>query len=426
MRSAASLIAIAWRRRLVDHPCPNLHGYRSMNHYRLGRAVLSSKGSRWQRTGHPWTFRDDIAELDEGRGHLVEVFGHKGHRLGIATWSPESKIALRMIEPGATAEIPDLQAFFRQRLEAAIRRRRPLEAETDAWRILSSEADGLPGYIVDRYAEVLVLQSLTPFAERYLGILVPLLVERLEPEMILARNDVGVRRLEGLPQVVELLHGRRIPRVRIEEHGLRLEIDPYKGQKTGFFLDQRPARKLVETLCAEYGGPVLDLCSYTGGFTLHAARGGAQSVLSVDQSQDALDEIRSAATRNDLDGIDTLRGNVFDLVKQLLHEGRRFRGIVLDPPAFAKSRREVQGATRGYQDLNSKSLRLLEPGGWLLTCSCSYNMTPELFLAMLRKSAARAGVACLDHGRLGPAVDHPVPLNLPEADYLKVHHLERR
>lgn len=396
-----------------------------MNANRIGRAVLSPKGSRWQRTGHPWIFQDDISDLDPGEAHLVEVIGHKGHRLGISTWSPESKIALRMLLPGARAEIPDLAAFLRHRIQAAMARRRPLQAETNAWRIVSSEADGLPGLIVDRYAEALVLQSLTPFAEAHLGLIVPILVELLEPEMILARNDAGVRRLEGLPRIVELLHGRRMPRVRIREHDLQLEIDPYRGQKTGFFLDQRPARKLVEEQSSRSQGEILDLCCYTGGFSLHAARGGATRVLAVDQSEDALDEVRQAAERNGLPQIETRQGNVFDVVKELLHENRRFAGIVLDPPAFAKSRREVQGATRGYQDLNSKSLRLLAPGGWLVTCSCSYNMTPELFHAMLRKSAARAGVACLDHGRLPPALDHPVPLNLPEADYLKVHHLER-
>ncbi len=396
-----------------------------MNEYRLGRATLNSKGSRWQRTGHPWIFRDDIAELDEGVGYLLQVIGHKGHKLGLATWSPESKIALRMLQPGAAAEIPDLRAFFRQRIEQALARRAPLLSTTNAYRVVSAEADGLPGLIIDRYAEALVLQSLTPFAENWLPHIVPLLVELLEPEMILARNDAGVRRLEGLPQVVELLHGRRMPRLRIQEHGLQLEIDPYRGQKTGYFLDQRPARKCVEEQSSRSKGQILDLCSYTGGFSLHAARGGANGVLAVDQSQDALDEVQAAAERNELTGIETMRGNVFDVVKQLLQEGRRFQGIILDPPAFAKSRREVQGATRGYQDLNSKSLRLLEPGGWLLTCSCSYNMTPELFLTMLRKSAARAGVTCRHHGRLAPALDHPVPLHLPEADYLKVHHLER-
>lgn len=393
----------------------------SASRFSVGLATLTAKGRRWHATGHPWVFRDDVARLEEGRGLLVRVQDDAGRGLGLASLSPGSKIALRFLERGPEAEIRDRFAWFRGRLERALRRRDALAGETNACRVVSSEADGLPGLIVDRYADVLVLQSLTRFVEEHLDHIVPLLVELCEPTMVLARNDVRVRRLEGLEERVDLCHGRRTERVEIYEHGLSFVVEPFRGQKTGFYLDQRPARRLIQRIAR---GRVLDLYCYTGGFALHAARGDADSVLAVDTSRRALEAVVQGAARNGLAGIEVRHGRVPALLKALVDSGERFDVVVLDPPAFAKSRGAVEAAFRGYVDLNRKALRLLARGGSLLTSSCSYNMRPELFRAALAEAATRAGPGFLDRGRLAPARDHPVLLGFPESDYLKVHLLE--
>ncbi|MDP6423480.1 MAG: class I SAM-dependent rRNA methyltransferase [Planctomycetota bacterium] len=392
--------------------------------FEVGRATLTAKGRRWHATGHPWAWRDDISAVEEGRGFLVRVRDDRGDELGVATWSPSSKIALRFVGAGQDeAEDPlgDRLAWFRARLQRAIERRAVLAAETDACRLVSAEADGLPGLIVDCYAKTVVLQSLTPFIEEHLDHIVPALVDLVGASSVIARNDVRVRRLEGLAEGVELCHGSCPDRVDIVEHGLRLSVDPWRGQKTGFFLDQRPARARAEALAAESQGPVLDLFCYTGGFALHAARGGGGEVMAVDSSGTAVSELAAAAERNGLANVEAVQGKVARVLRQLEREGRRFAGIVLDPPAFAKSRADVDAAHRGYVDLNARAMGLLQPGGWMLTCSCSFNMRAERFREVLREAAARAGRRVFDRGRLAPAIDHPVLLGLPESDYLKMH-----
>lgn len=402
-----------------------------MNHttrFQLGRAVLTAKGGAWHASGHPWVFRDDICELDCGKGFVVAVSDDRGKSLGLASWSPASKIALRFLIKGPDSAINDREAFFQERLVAAVKRREPLRRETDAMRLVHSEGDALPGLIVDAYGDVLVLQALTQFIDAHLDHIVPVLVELLKPSMVLGRNDVRVRKLEGLPLCKDLLYGKNKSKkeVLIHEHGLRLMVDPYGGQKTGYFLDQRPARAHVRKLCSEQrAGDVLDLFSYTGGIGLHALLGGAASVLCVDSSPAALLEAQAAATRNRLSGMETLKGKAMKVLENLFDEGRRFDAIICDPPAFAKSKRDVEQAYRGYLNLNTRAMRLLKKSGWLLSCSCSYNMSPELFTKMLQQAAGRAGQSYRDHGRLPHALDHPVLLNLPESDYLKVRWLER-
>ena len=388
--------------------------------YSLGHAVVGRKGMRWHRTGHPWVFRDDLVEFQDVPTHLCRVQDEQGRELGLAASSSQSKIALRFVA-GPGSEIEDREAWFAARLDAAIARRRELREDCSAWRVVAGDGDLLPGLLVDRYADVLVLQVLTPFIETQIDLIVPHLVRRFEPRMVLARNDLRVRALEALPEAIELLHGRRVASVEIEEHGLRWVVDPWAGQKTGAFLDQRPAHALVE---ARAHGQMLDLFCYQGGFALHARRGGAESVLAVDASASAIAEVEAAATRNGLDGIEARRAKVVPVMSELLGAGRQFDGIVLDPPAYAKSKADLEAATRGYIELNAKAMRLAAPGAWLLTCSCSYALRPEAFRKILAEAARRAQRCFIDRGRLASAVDHPVRLGLPESDYLKVHLLE--
>lgn len=390
--------------------------------FRVGSAVVSRKGARWHRGGHPWVFRDDLVSFDDVPSHVVRVHDEAGRALGYAASSSKSKIALRFL--GASGEVErDREAWFARRLRDAAARRAVLDEETDAYRVVAADGDGLPGLIVDRYADVLVLQALTPFVEAQIDLIVPVLVELFAPRMVLARNDLRVRALEGLPAEVALLHGRRVRSVLYRDGELRFEVDPWTGQKTGAFLDQRPARRLARELAA--GRDVLDLCCYHGGFALHAARGGARSVLAVDASQTAIDAGRAAAERNDVRTVEFRRGKVAALAAEFVGDARQFGLVVLDPPAFAKSRAELEAATRGYIELNAKAMRLVAPGGTLITCSCSYALRAEAFKKLLAEAARRSGARFVDRGRLAPAVDHPVLLGLPEADYLQVHQLER-
>ena len=290
-------------------------------------------------------------------------------------------------------------------------------------RLVHGEADGVPGLVVDAYGTSLVLQATAAVVDRSLDAVVPVLVERTGAQMVLARHDLAVRRLEGLPEEVTLLHGRRIEEVEIEEHGVVHRVRPFTGQKTGFYLDQRPARRIAQQLAA--GRRVLDLFAYQGGFGLAALAGGAVSALAVDQSAVALGLAEEAARRNGLEGLEVLRGNAFRVLRRLRDERRDFDLVVLDPPAFAKSRREVSGARRGYRDLNRMALRLLAPGGSLITSSCSHHLMPPMFEEILRQSAAGLPFRTVLRQRIMAGPDHPVWISLPESEYLKVLVLER-
>lgn len=388
--------------------------------FRVGSAVLSRKALRWRRSGHPWVFRDDLVSLEDVPTHVVAVRDEDGREHGIAASSTRSKIGLRFVEDAATLT-RDRERWFAERIDEAIARRATLD-DTNAYRVVAADGDGIPGLIVDRYGDVLVLQALIPFVDAQLDLIVPALVERFEPRMLLARNDLRVRGLEGLEAGVELLHGRRVREVEYFDADLRFVARPWDGQKTGAFLDQRPARRLARSLAA--GQEVLDLCCYQGAFALHCARGGAAAILAIDASQSAIDAARVSAERNAIRTVEFRRGKVAPQLAALVEEGRKFCLVVLDPPAFAKSRAELEAATRGYIELNAKAMRTVAPGGHFLTCSCSYAMRAEAFRKLLGEAARRAGRRFIDRGRVQPALDHPVLLGLPEADYLQVQHLE--
>jgi 23S rRNA (cytosine1962-C5)-methyltransferase len=383
---------------------------------------LTPRASKLARKRHPWFFADDLAQVDAVDGDLVCVLDADGRELGLGFFAERSRLRLRLcgVRP---EQLADAAAFFRARLQNAIERRASLRAPRAGLRLVHGEADGIPGLVIDQYADCLVLQATTSAVERHLDCIVPVLVERLEPRMVLARHDLAVRKLEGLPQEVRLLHGRRIEAVEIEEHGVRHEVAPFAGHKTGFYLDQRPARARVQALAS--GARVLDLFAYQGAFALAALAGGARSALAIDQSAASLERAQAAAQRNGWAGLETRRANAFDALRDMRDAGAQFDLVIVDPPAFAKSRREREGAGRGYRDLNRHALRLLAPDGWLLTCSCSHHVSQPMFEEVLRQAAAELPFRALLRERLMAGADHPVWIGLPESEYLKVVLLQR-
>lgn len=384
---------------------------------------LSKRASQLARKGRPWFFADDLdGALPEAAG-LVRVATDRGRDLGLAFYSAQSKIRVRLCGTWPGDGVPLPEEFYRQRLEAAVAERAALRAPSAGLRLVHGEADGLPGLVVDQYADCLVVQVTAAAVEQSYDCIVPALVEITEARCVVARNDVAVRKLEGLPLEVQLLHGRRVEEVEIDENGLRYPVRLLDGQKTGMYLDQRRARARVRELAA--GRSALDLFSYQGGFSLSALAGGATQVLAVDQSQPALDLAQRAAEANGLRGLQVRKGNAFDVLRDLRTAGSQFGLVVVDPPAFAKSRREVTGALRGYRDLNRNALRLLAPGGILVTCSCSHHLTGPKFEEVLRQAATELPFRVYLDERIGAGSDHPVWVHLPESEYLKVCVLRR-
>ncbi|MCC6669756.1 MAG: class I SAM-dependent rRNA methyltransferase [Planctomycetes bacterium] len=377
---------------------------------------LSANATKLARKGHPWFYADDCAGEAE-HGALVEVEGVQGHPLGVACHSRTSKIRLRMC--GVRAAVGEDDAgFVRALVGASLARRDAAVPPEGAERLVHGEADGLPGLVVDRYADVLVVQATHPTIERNLDVVVAELVRLRAPRMVLARHDLAVRAREGLPEEVRLLHGERVESVEILEHGLRHRVDPWRGQKTGWYLDQAPARARVRALAK--GRRALDLFAYQGGFALNALAGGAFSCLAVDQSQAALDLAAETARRHGLQGLATRRENAFAALRGLRDSGASFDLIVVDPPAFAKSRAERAGGIRGYRDLNHLALRALAPGGFLVTCSCSHHVGWPDFEAVLRQAAAELPFKVVLRERIMAGPDHPAWISLPESEYLKV------
>lgn len=389
----------------------------------LPECHLTRKGLQWSRAGHPWVYRDDLAFASGDHGDLVRVLVD-GRCLGSAFLSTRSKIALRWVERGEEPRLPD-DALWKERIEAALARRATLSSRTDAYRVVHDAADGIPGLIVDRYGSLAVVQTTIAGTEKLLPFLARELPLILGVEDVLARNDLAVREKEGLEREVRTLHGVCPERLWLHEEGPRGRVEfavaPQVGQKTGAFLDQRENRWCA----AEYArGRFLDAFSYSGLFALHAAP-RASEVLVVDSSEPALELCEEAAARNGSENIKCVRQNVFDYLKEAVANGEIFDTVVLDPPAFAKSRRDVPAAIRGYREINRRAMTLLSPGGILITCSCSYNLSARDFLDVLRRAAAdsRADFRVLE--QRGSASDHPSLLSYPESGYLKCFVLEK-
>jgi 23S rRNA (cytosine1962-C5)-methyltransferase len=383
-----------------------------------GRVVVSRKGEARVERGHPWVFRSDVLRHDElAPGALVEVRGPKDRLLGFAFYSSRSEIRLRMIS--REEALPE--TFLRDRLRAAVGWRATVAPEASACRLVHGEGDGLPSLIVDRYGEYLVVQTLSQATDRRKGEIVEALRTDLGPLGILARNDPKVRRLEGLEPEVELLHGSVPEAVEVREGEVVLTVDPWKGQKTGLFLDQRENHLLARSYVR---GRVLDGFTYDGGFALQVAP-QASSVLAVDLSAEALARVRANAARNGLRNVETRDANVFDLLRELSDAGERFDAVILDPPAFAKSKGAVPRAVRGYKEINLRALKLLPPGGCLITCSCSYHVHEAEFEEILAEAARDAGATVTVVEKRRQARDHPVVLGVPETCYLKCFVLRR-
>ena len=380
---------------------------------------LRPKGLRRLERGHPWLFASDLrarADTPEEPA-VVDVLGARGERLGQGFYNPRSKLALRLVTSGLEAVGPDL---LEARLRAAIRYRERVAEGFEAYRVVHADADGLPGFTVDKYADVLVYQLHAAALEPFLAGLLELLTAHYRPRGVLARNDSGLRALEGLPRQLEVVRGEVPEVVPYEEAGVTLFARPFDGQKTGAFLDQRENHVYAGTLAA---GRALDVFAYGGGFALQLA-GRAESVLAVDSSEGALEGVKQAAAYNGLSNVATRQGDAFETLRALYGAGERFDTVVLDPPAFAKSRQHLAGALRGYKDINLQAMRLLKPGGRLVSASCSQALSDEAFCAMLQDAAADAGRSFRVLARRGQAACHPELLALPETHYLKLVALE--
>ena len=375
--------------------------------------VVNAKGENRIRGGHPWVYRSDVADVrDVEPGVVVEVYGPRQRMLGHALFSDQSQITIRMISRGET---PIDEAFWRVRLERAIAFRNTLDINATAYRLVHGEADLLPSLIVDRYGDYLVMQTLSQGMDRLSATLTELLVKLTAAKGVLARNDPKVRGLEGLEQRVEVLHGTVPESITIREAGVTYTVDPWRGQKTGLFLDQRENREAA----ARYAhGRMLDCFSYNGGFALALAP-KCERVEALDVSADAVVRITANAAANGLTNVTAREANVFDELRHLERDGARYDTIVLDPPAFAKNKGSIPNALAGYKEINLRALRLLNPGGYLVTCSCSYNVDEAMFGEAVFDASADAHIPVTIVEKRMQGRDHPVLLGVPETYYLK-------
>jgi 23S rRNA (cytosine1962-C5)-methyltransferase len=372
------------------------------------------------RLRHPWVFSGAIASVEgePAPGATVEVHADDGSRLATAAWSPRSQIRARVwsFEPAAIDA-----SFFDARVKRAIAQRLPmLDDDHTGCRLLHGESDGLPGVVADRYGEVVVLQLLSAGAEAWRSELIAALATYAQASCIVERSDAEVRGLEGLESRVGIVHGALPDEVELREAGLSYAIDVLHGQKTGFYLDQRDNRKLTGTHAK--GRSVLNAFCYTGGFTLAALAGGAADVTSIDSSREALELARANVLRNtrlDASRARWIEADVFAELRKFRDAGRSFDLIVLDPPKFAPTAQHAPRAARAYKDINLWALRLLRPGGLLVTFSCSGGVSADLFQKIVAGAALDARADASIVGKLSASADHPVALTFPEGEYLK-------
>jgi 23S rRNA (cytosine1962-C5)-methyltransferase len=376
-------------------------------------ARVNAKGARRWLAGHPWIYRSDVTERPITDAGAVLVHDNRGKPLGWALWSPLSEISLRMLDPNPEAVID--QAWWDDHIASAIARRVPLEDHTNAMRLVHAEGDGLPSLICDRYDQWLVVQFMSAGLERFREEILTSLRSLTDPAGILARNDVPLRTKEGLPRETVVLDGDVPREIEVHEYGIRFLAAPFTGQKTGAFLDQRENRHFVGTVAR---GRALDCFSYHGSFALHLAR-KASHVTALDSSGPALMRASENASRNSLGNISFVEANAFDFLREKEREGVTFDTIVLDPPAFAKTKGALAGALRGYKDVNMRAIKLLAPGGLLYTASCSFHLTKPLFLEVLQDAAADSGRRVAIRALTGQPLDHPEVLTIPETGYIK-------
>ena len=366
-------------------------------------------------TGHPWIFRSDIARAkgDPQPGDTVRVTASNGRFLAMAAYNPASQIALRIL---SHKDEPIDEAFIRGRVHRAVEYRRRF-ADLKSCRLIFAESDGLPAVIVDSFGDVLVMQCLCLGMERYKDIICDALMDEVRPQGIYERGDVPVRELEGLSQVTGVLRGTVPDRVLMEENGVKFWVDVKQGQKTGFFLDQKENRAAIAPFVK--GARVLDCFTHTGSFALHAAKFGAAEVTGVDISEFACDFARENAALNGFDNVNFVAANAFDYLKEQCAAGEQYDVVILDPPAFTKTRAAVEAAARGYKEINLRGMKLVKNGGYLITCSCSQHMLPGQFKDVVLSAARGARVNLFQVEYRTQGRDHPILPAAPETQYLK-------
>lgn len=379
----------------------------------MTQVKISSRGAKRIRTGHLWVYRSDVADTqDAPGGAVVRVVDTANNFVGVAFYSAASEIALRFL---TTRDEEIDRDWWRARLNGCAQRRDAVTRETNAYRVIYSEGDLLPSLIVDKYDDVLVMQTLSQGSENLKDLFCELLIEQFAPRAIVERNDSRVRQLEGLELHKAVLHGDCPADIEINQNGVRFLVSPLGGQKTGAFLDQRENYLAAKNVAR---GRVLDCFTFNGGFALHDAS-VSDHVLALDISEEAIAAAERNAGLNRISNVEFRAANVFDSLRDFEAAGERFDAIVLDPPAFAKNRASLRSAMRGYKEINLRALKLLSPGGVLITCSCSYHMSEEMFLEIIAAAALDA------HRRLqlvqvrGQASDHPILMGVPETHYLK-------
>jgi 23S rRNA (cytosine1962-C5)-methyltransferase len=374
--------------------------------------VISPRGVERLRMGHLWVYRSDVRSAQAEPGAVVRLLDERGNFQGRAFYSDKSQIAVRLL---TREDRPVDRAFLTERLRRAAAYRSLVVEDSEACRLVHGEADLLPSLIVDRYADCFVLQTLSQGTERLKTLFVEILVNLFSPRGIVERNDPKVRLLEGLEQRVGILHGEIPPELRAKENGVLFIHDLLKGQKTGSFLDQRENHRAARCYAS---GEVLDCFSYQGGFALTIAD-KCDHVQGIEMAPAAVEAARRNQRLNSIANVDFGEGNTFDVLKLCDESGRRFQMVVLDPPAFAKNRDSIPAAQRGYKEINLRALKVLKPGGFLLTCSCSYHITEPLFLQILAEAANDARKSVVVVERRTQAQDHPILLTMPETHYLK-------
>jgi 23S rRNA (cytosine1962-C5)-methyltransferase len=378
-------------------------------------AVVSQRGAERWRNGHPWIFKSDVVSFPDSAAGAVRVLDQRKAALGVALWSPASEIALRLLDRDADAIID--KNWWDRRLAESISRRSGIAEHANAYRLVHGEGDAVPSFVCDRYDNCLVVQFLSAGMEAFREDIVETLVRLTRPVGILARNDAPVRDREGLARETVLLFGDVPHEIEVQERGVRYVAAPWTGQKTGAFLDQRENRELVGSF-ADGRAHTLDCFSYHGSFALHLARGATQ-VTALDSSAAALERARSNAQLNGFSNITFVEADAFEYLTGAEKSGTRFDLIVLDPPAFAKSRASVPRALAGYNEINRRAMRLLATNGLLFTASCSYHVGKALFLEVLQRAAADSGRRMALRRIVAQPKDHPEILTIPESGYIK-------
>jgi len=380
---------------------------------------LKPKEQRRLQKGHLWVFSNELQTVphDIAAGETVRLLTHDGKPVGSGFYNPHSLIAFRMLS--REGELPD-RTFFSKKISEALRLREAIYRldDTNTWRLVHGESDGLPGLVIDRFNRVVVLQAFSAGMDCHLPLVSEVIDELLQPEAIVVRNESQLRELEGLPLYKDIVKGEREnTRQIIHDAGISFEVDLYEGQKTGFFLDQRENRRFIRSFSEK--ADVLDVFTNDGGFALNALYGGARSAIMVDISEETLKRAEKNALLNGFDNFSLIAGDAFSLLNTMSEEKEQFDVVVLDPPSFTKSRKNLPAALKAYKRLNKLGLQLVKPGGFLATASCSHHVSEEDFLNAIHQAALSAGRQLRMIHKNSQPPDHPVLLSMPETGYLK-------